>query len=75
MKTIRELKTLDWSGCFFKKMVNILDIVPEYFMINDFKAIKDGSAVFNLFYCEENCVPHYVSIIDQIKEEVLSFDN
>ena len=28
MKTIRELKTLHWSGCFFKEIVNILDIVP-----------------------------------------------
>ena len=29
MKTIRELKTLDWNGYIFKEMVNILDIKPE----------------------------------------------
>ena len=29
MKTIRKLNTLDWSGYFFKEMVNILDIEPE----------------------------------------------
>ena len=40
-------------------MVNILDIKPEYFMINDFKGIK-GSTIFNLSYCEENCVPQVV---------------
>ena len=32
MKTIRELKSKDRSGYFFKEMVNILDIEPEYFM-------------------------------------------
>ena len=107
MKTIRELKTLHWCGYFFKEMVHILDIDPEYFIINCFKGIRDGSAVFNLYYCEENCVLHivfnniecifrksgiysylifcendknkkmldnYVSIIDQIKEAVLSFE-
>ena len=57
MKTIRELKTLDWSGYFFKEMVNILDIEPEYFMINDFKGCKDGATIFNVCYCEENNVP------------------
>ena len=108
MKTIRELKIKDWSGYFFKEMVNILDIEPEYFLVNDFKGCKDGSTIFNLCYCEENCVPHivfnniecifrksgiysylifyesdknkdminnYVSIIDQIKEELLSWVN
>ena len=60
MKTIRELNIKDWNGYFFKEMVNILDIEPEYFMINDFKGIKDGSTIFNFFYCEENCVPHVV---------------
>ena len=38
-------------------MPNILDIVPEYFMINDFKGCKDGSTI-NVCYCEENSVPH-----------------
>ena len=39
MKTIRELKIKDWSGYFFKEMVNTLDIEPEYLMINDFKMV------------------------------------
>ena len=42
MKTIRILKTLDWSGYCYKEMVNIIDIQPEYFMINDFKSCKDS---------------------------------
>ena len=41
-------------------MVNILDIEPEYFMINDFKGRKYNSTVFNICYCEEGCVPHVV---------------
>ena len=41
-------------------MVNSLDIQPEYFMVNDFKGCKDGLIVFNLCYCEENCVPQIV---------------
>ena len=40
MKTNRELKTLDWSGHFFKEMVNILDIDPEYFMVKILKVVK-----------------------------------
>ena len=52
MKTIRELKTLDWSGYFFKEMINILDIEPEYFMVNESK--------FNLCYSDETGVPHIV---------------
>ena len=58
MKAIKELKIKDWSGYFFKEMVNILDIQPEYFLINDFKGCKDGSTIFNVYYCEENIVPH-----------------
>ena len=106
MKTIRELKTLDWSGYFFKEMVIILNIELEYFMVNDFKGCKDGSVVFNLCYSDETGVPHifvnniecifrkcgiysnlifcetdknkdminnYVKIIDQLKEELLSW--
>ena len=34
MKTIRELNIKDWSGYFFKEMVNINDIDPEYFLVN-----------------------------------------
>ena len=41
-------------------MVNVLDNEPEYFMINDFKGIRDGSAILNLCYWEENCIPHIV---------------
>ena len=29
-------------------------------MINDFKGCKDGSTIFNVYYCEENSVPHTV---------------
>ena len=39
-------------------MINILDIEPKYFMINDFKGRKDDSTIFNICYCEEGCVPH-----------------
>ena len=60
MKTIRELKIKDWSGYFFKEMVNTLDIESEYFMVNDFNGRTDGSTVFNPCYCEENSVPHIV---------------
>ena len=41
-------------------MVNILDIDPEYFSINDFKRCKDGSVLFNLCYSDEIRVPHIV---------------
>ena len=60
MKTIRELKTLDWSGYFFKEMVNIPDIEPEYFMVNNFKDCIDSSIIFNLSYSDETGVPHIV---------------
>ena len=61
MKTIKELKTLNLSSYFFKEMINVLDIEPEYFMINYFKGCKDGSILFNLCYSDENGVfPHIV---------------
>ena len=60
MKTIKELKIKDWSGYFFKEVVNILDIEPESFMVNDFKCCKDSSTIFNVCFCEENTVPHIV---------------
>ena len=60
MKAIKELKIKDWSGYFFKEMVNILDIDPEYFSINDFKGCKDRSIIFNLCYSDKNGVPHIV---------------
>ena len=40
MKTIGELKTLDLSGYFFKKLINIQDLDPEYIMVNDFEVVK-----------------------------------
>ena len=58
MKTIKELKFLDFSSYFFKEMINILDIELECFMVNDFKGYKDGSVLFNLCYSDENGVPH-----------------
>ena len=60
MKTIRELNIKDSSDYFFEKMVNIVDIEPEYFMVNDFKGCKDGSILFNLCYSDETDVPHIV---------------
>ena len=61
MKTIKELiKTLGLSSYFFKEMINILDIEPEYFMISNFKGCKDGSILFSLCYSDENGVPHIV---------------
>ena len=41
-------------------MVNILDIQPEYFMVNHFKGIKDGSVLFSLCCSDETGVPHIV---------------
>ena len=41
-------------------MVDILDIVPEYFMVNDFKGCKNGSILFKLCYSDENGVTHIV---------------
>ena len=41
-------------------MVNIFDIEPEYFMINDFKGCRNGLILLNVCYCEENNVPHTV---------------
>ena len=37
MKIIKELTILNSSSYFFKEMINILDIEPEYIMVNDFK--------------------------------------
>ena len=60
MKTIRELKTLDLSSYFFKEMIKILHINPEYFMVNDVKGCKNGSVLFKLCYSDENDAPHNV---------------
>ena len=42
------------------EMVNIPDVDPEYFTVNDFKGFKDDSIIFNLCYSDENGVPHIV---------------
>ena len=60
MKTIKELSIKDWSGYFLKEMINILDIEPEYFLVNDFKGCRDGSVLFSIAYSEEDSVPHIV---------------
>ena len=41
-------------------MVNIDDIDPECFLINDFKDYKDGPVLFNVCYCEKNSAPPIV---------------
>ena len=60
MKIIKELKILNLSSYFFKEMINILDIEPEYIMINHFKGCKDGSILFNFYYSDEINVLHIV---------------
>ena len=76
MKTVKELKIKDWSGYFFKEMIDILDIKPEYFMVNEFKGCKDDSILFNLCYSDETAVPHIIfNNIDCIfkKSEIYSY--
>ena len=58
MKTIKELKTLDWSGYFFKEMINILDIEPEYFMVNDFKGCREMVQCFSIYVTVKKIVFH-----------------
>ena len=57
---IKELKILNLSSYFFKEMINVLDVEPEYIMVNDFKGCKDGSILFNLCYSDEINVLHIV---------------
>ena len=59
-KMIKELKILNLSSSFFKEMINILDVEPEYIMVNDFKGCKDGPILFNLCYSDEINVLHIV---------------
>ena len=87
-------------------MINILDVEPEYIMINDFKGCKDGSILLNLCYSDEtnvlyivfnniecillksgiysylifcknnknkDMISNYMKIIDQVKEEMISW--
>ena len=60
MNTIRELNIKDWSGYFFEEMVNILDIDPECFEINDTKQCTDGTIIYDIYYNDKICVPHIV---------------
>ena len=60
MKAIRELNIKDWSGYFFEEMVNILDIDPECFGINDTKQCADGAIIYNICYNDKIGVPHIV---------------
>ena len=60
MKTTRELNIKDWSGHFFEEMVNILDIDPECFGINDTKQCANGTIIYNICYNDKIGVPHIV---------------
>ena len=60
MNTIRELNIKDWSGYFFEEMVNILDIDPDCFGINDTKQCTDGTIIYNICYNDKIGVPHIV---------------
>ena len=60
MKTMKELNIKDYNGYFFEEMVNILDIDPECFIVNDFKGGKDGTMIYNLCYSDKIGVPHIV---------------
>ena len=60
MKTIRELNIKDWSGYLFEEMVNILDIDPGCFGINDTKQCTDGTIIYNICYNDKIGVPHIV---------------
>ena len=60
MKTIRELNIKDWSGHFFEEMINILDIDPGYFEINDTKECTDDTIIYNICYNDKFGVPHIV---------------
>ena len=58
MKTIRELNIKDWNGYFFEEMVNILDIGPECFGINDTKQCADEAIIYNVCYNDKIGVSH-----------------
>ena len=60
MKAIRELNIKDWSGYFFEEMINILDIDPRCFEINDTKQCTDGTIIYNVCYNDKIGVPHIV---------------
>ena len=60
MMTIKNLNIKDWSGYFLEEMINILDIYPIYFGINDFKQSTDGTIIYKTSYGEKIGVPHIV---------------
>ena len=53
MKPIRKLNIKDWSGYFFTETKNILDIEPEYFIINDLKVVKMVQYCLTLFIVQK----------------------
>ena len=60
MKTIRKLNIKDWSDYFFEEMFNILDIVPECFMVGNAKECTDGTMIYNIYYSDKTGVPYIV---------------
>ena len=60
MNTIRELNIKDWSGYFFEEMVNISDIDPERFGINDTKQCTNGTVIYNICYNDKIGVPQII---------------
>ena len=58
MKTTRELNIKDWSGYFFEEMVNILDIDPECFMVDNVKECTNGTMFYNTYDSDKTDVPH-----------------
>ena len=63
MNAIRELNIKDWSGYFFEEMVNILDIDPRCFGINDTKQCRDGRIIYNICYNDKIGVPHWCTTL------------
>ena len=59
MKTIRKLNIKYWSGYFSEEMINILDIDPGCFEINDAKQCTDGTITYNICYNDKLGVPHF----------------
>ena len=41
-------------------MVNILDIDPECFMVDNVKEFTDGTILYNIYYSYKTGVPHIV---------------
>ena len=60
MKTLRESKIKNWTGCFFEEMVNILDTDPECFIASDTKHCTDGTMLYNLCYSDKTGVSNIV---------------